>query len=143
MLKGLQILSPATFVRELIGTPKEDFVNSCERQVLVYKFIKLTQTLWLCFGKFLVPLEVENNLKLPRHLKGQLKNIVDLIVYTSFLFGVWRGGCFVLRYLGQCRLDWQKLALELLVLILPRCWDCRPSYSFLHTHPPHSPADFH
>lgn len=56
---------------------------------------------------------------------GQLKNIVDLIVYTSFLFGVW-GGCFVLRYLGQCRLDWQKLALELLVLILPRCWDCRP-----------------
>lgn len=25
MLKGLQRLSPATFVGELIGTPKEDF----------------------------------------------------------------------------------------------------------------------
>lgn len=28
---------------------------------------------------------------------GQLKNIVDLIVYTSFLFGVWRGGVLCLE----------------------------------------------
>lgn len=47
-------------------------------------------------------------------------------LYKLSLWGLERGACFVLRYLGQCRLDWQKLALELLVLILPGCWDCRP-----------------